>query len=247
MLEKLHELEVYKMFWFVTITPYGRDIEPHVPDKMRVIEDFIKLSNSIGTEKISWRYDPIFISNEYSLEYHIRSFEKIAESLSGHTHSCVISFIDLYEKTKRNFPQAKEVTKAEQIMLAKEFVRIGKKYDITIRGCAEERYLESYGVDVEGCMTQSIIEKVIGMDLNVPKRKPARETCNCLLGSDIGAYNTCGHGCKYCYANYDTYTVRENMILHNPKSPFLVGGSLEGDVIKDAKQKSFIERQIKFF
>ena len=46
-LEVLDEIDKYKQYWFVTITPYGKDIEPNVPDKRQVIESFKKLSNHI--------------------------------------------------------------------------------------------------------------------------------------------------------------------------------------------------------
>lgn len=247
MLPRIHELDEFRQFWFVTITPYGKEIEPHVPAKEKVIEDFKKLSTIIGSEKIGWRYDPIFITDRYTLESHIKSFEKMACELAGYTHDCVISFIDLYEKTKRNFPGVREVTREERCVIAEEFVRIGKKYDIQIKTCVEGQELSKYGVDCSGCMTKPVIERAIGSRLNVPKKKSTRGGCDCLLGNDIGVYNTCGHGCVYCYANYDDKTVRDNMQRHNPKSPFLIGGKMKGDVIRDARQESFINGQLTLF
>lgn len=198
MLPRIHELDAFGQFWFVTITPYGKEIEPHVPPKEKVMEDFKKLSTIIGAEKIGWRYDPIFITSKYTMEKHVESFEKISSVLAGYTHDCVISFIDLYEKTKRNFPGIKEVTKEECSIIGKEFVRIGKKYDIQIKTCVEGQELSKYGVDCSGCMTKPVIERAIGNSLKVPKKKSTRDGCNCLLGNDIGVYNTCGHGCVYC-------------------------------------------------
>ncbi|MDR3597106.1 DUF1848 domain-containing protein [Clostridium sp.] len=247
MLSRIHEIDAFRQFWFVTITPYGKEIEPNVPDKEKVIEAFKKLSDIIGVEKIGWRYDAIFITDKYTLESHIDVFEKMAAKLGGYTHDCVIGFIDLYEKTKRNFPRIKAVTKEEQCIIAKEFVRIGKKYDIQIKTCVEGQELSKYGVDCSGCMTKPVIEKAIGVSLKLHKKKSTRGGCNCLLGNDIGVYNTCGHACIYCYANYDRKTVIDNMKLHNPKSPFLIGGNMNGDVVKEAKQESFIDNQITLF
>ena len=65
-------------------------------------------------------------------------------------------------------------------------------------------------------------------------------------GVDIGAYDTCGHLCKYCYANEDVNLVKENRKKHNPKSPFLIGESMLGDVIHEAEQKSWLDRQLRF-
>lgn len=75
-------LKDYGQYWFVTITPYGRDVEPKVPDKEKVMETFKELSPKVGSHCIGWRYDPIFISDVYPVERHIRDFEKMAANLS---------------------------------------------------------------------------------------------------------------------------------------------------------------------
>lgn len=240
-------LKDYGQYWFVTITPYGTEMEPKVPDKEKVMETFKELSRKVGADCIGWRYDPIFIWGEYSVERHVEDFENMARNLSGYTNTCVISFIDLYQKVLRNFPEVKEVKKAERIELAKEFVRIGKQYGMTIKSCAEGIELEPYGVDCSGCMTVPVFEKAIDCSLEVPKVKGARTECGCLLGCDIGAYNTCGHLCRYCYANYDVKTVMDNKKRHNPKSPLLIGELSKEDVIHEAKQVSWKDMQIKLW
>ena len=239
MLTYLDELDMYKQYWFVTITPYGKDIEPNVPDKSKVIESFKKLSNHIGVDSIGWRYDPIFIGNGFDVSKHIKCFEKIAKELKGYTHNCTISFLDLYEKVKRNAPDIKPPTKEEQIEIAKAFARIGKENDMVIHACCEKTYLSQYGLQCNGCMSQEIVEKAINNTLQPPKRKNLRQECNCLMGNDIGAYNTCGHLCKYCYANANKQFVIQNMKKHDDNSPFLIGRIEPGDKITEAKQKSW--------
>lgn len=247
MFERINEIKEFGQFWFVTITPYGSDIEPNVPKKEKVMDSFSKLSEIVGIDAVSWRYDPIFISEEYTLNFHIKCFEYMAKKLSGVTRQCVISFIDLYAKTKRNFPKVREVSWEEQRIIAKEFVKIGKRYDIKIRACCERKNLEEYGIDVSGCMTKSVLEKAIQCTLDVPKsQKSSRTECNCLLGNDIGMYNTCGHACVYCYANYERRAVMRNKKFHDPNSPFLLGGFQENDKIKEVKQVSWLDEQLSF-
>lgn len=245
MLNRLKELEQFKQLWYVTITPYEEEIEPHVPPAEEVIESLQRLSEELGAKAVVWRYDPVFITEKYSLAFHIKSFEKMAAALTGYTHRSVISFIDLYEKTRRNFPEVREVTMGERRTIGKEFAAIGKKYDIIINSCCEGTYLKEYGIDILGCMTQKIVEQAIGSTLDVPKRKPARPDCDCLLGNDIGMYNTCGHACRYCYANYDQNIVIANMRLHNPKSPLLIGNLQPNDTVHHTKQKSWINNQLR--
>ena len=240
MLKYLDEIDKYKQYWFVTITPYGKDIEPNVPNKEKVIESFKKLSKHIGVNSIGWRYDPIFIGNNFDVNKHIYYFEKIAKELKNYTHNCTISFLDLYEKVKRNAPEIKPPNHEEQIQIAKVFSKIGKENNMVIHSCCEKTYLSQYGLKCNGCMSKEIVEKAIGCNLNPPNsRKNLRESCNCLMGNDIGAYNTCGHLCKYCYANANKGFVIENMKKHNDNSPFLIGGYEDGDKITIAKQKSW--------
>lgn len=240
-------LKPYGQYWFVTITPYGRDIEPNVPEKEKVMEDFKALSAMVGIDCVGWRYDPVFLSEKYGMERHIEDFEKIAATLSGFTKTCVISFIDLYKKVRRNFPEAGTVKPEERIRLGKEFIRIGRKYGMIIKPCAEGNDLEPYGAECGGCMTVETFETALHGKLKAPKRKSPRPECACLMGNDIGSYDTCGHLCRYCYANADVESVRRNMKAHDPKSPFLVGGSMEGDRIHEAKQARWLDDQLSLF
>ena len=251
MLENLEKIDKFNQYWHITITPYEKEIEPNVPPMNDVLESFKYLSKKLGKENVTLRYDPIFINEKYTLEKHIESFEYIINSLSGYTTEAIISFIDLYEKTKRNFPKAREVTKDERLKLGKEFAQIGKKNNITIKTCVEGTELDKFGIDSSGCMTKEVIERAINKNLNIPKQKARNGECYCLLNNDIGEYNTCAHGCLYCYANSNKKLVKRNLKLHDPKSPILIGEIKEDDIIKEMKQKSLIindsTRQTKLF
>ena len=241
------ELNLYRQFWFVTITPYGKVIEPNVIDKPKVIEAFKTLSNKIGKNAIGWRYDPIFYGQGWTKEKHIQEFTKIATALKGYTNFCVISILDLYEKVKRNAPGIYPPSKEEQLKLLKELVKIAKENGMVIKGCYEGEFLSAVGVDCTGCQTKETIENAIGQKLEVPSKKNARGACNCLLGQDIGAYNTCLHLCKYCYANADKDVVLANAKKHNPDSPLLIGNIEKQDKITNATQKSYINKQLSLF
>ena len=251
MFENLEKIDKFNQYWHITITPYEKEIEPNVPPINDVLESFKYLSKKLGKENVTLRYDPIFINEKYTLEKHIESFEYIINSLSGYTTEAIISFIDLYEKTKRNFPKAIEVTKDERLKLGKEFAQIGKKNNITIKTCVEGSELDKFGIDSSGCMTKEVIERAINKNLNIPKQKARNGECYCLLNNDIGEYNTCDHGCLYCYANSNKRLVKRNLKLHDPKSPILIGEIKEDDIIKEMNQKSLIindsTRQTKLF
>ena len=229
----------YGQFWQVTITPYGRDIEPGVPDKQECLETFKKLAELVGKERLVWRYDPIFLSQKYTQAFHARAFEKMATALCGCTDYCVISFIDLFPKVRRNFPEAREVGADEQIALGKQLIEIAARYGITIRTCGEGNVLAAYGAETSGCMTPAIYERALGQPLVFPRFTPSRKECACYLSCDIGAYSTCQHFCRYCYANSNPQAIKQNVALHDPRSPFIIGGPLLGDVIHQAEQRSW--------
>lgn len=207
----------------VTITSYGKDIEPNVPEKNKVIEAFKILSSRVGKEAIGWRYDPIFYGNGFNFERHIAEFENLASALKDYTDSCVLSFLDLYMKVQRNALNIYPSDIEEQKALCQKFTDIAKANGMTVKTCCgSERKWQ--------CMNVRI-----------------RARSNCLLGSDIGAYDSCRHLCRYCYANMDKERVLKNMQQHDPMSPFLIGNSQPGDKVTEAKQKNCRVKQISLF
>lgn len=247
MLPYLDLLQDYGQYWFVTITSYGRDLEPNVPDKHRLLEAFRQLSRKVGKRCIGWRYDPILLTDRYTPEYHLQAFRTMAEALAGFTDTVVISFVDCYPKVMQNFPELQAVPKAVRLQLGQELIRIADRYGMHLKTCAEGEELAPYGADCSGCMKLSDYERAIGKTLHAPRRKGARAECACYLACDIGAYSTCRHFCRYCYANGSRQEVLANCRQHDPNSPFLIGNYEEGDQIHDVPQKSWVEPELSLF
>ena len=245
MLKYMDILKPYHQYWFVTITPYGKEIEPHVPEKTLVMETFQKLSRALNPDVMCWRYDPIIIDHAWTVDCHIESFRAMCDNLAGYTHTAVISFIDLYEKVKRNYPEARSVPFQTQLELTEAFVEIGRQYGMTIKPCGESQALSAVGADCSGCMTQSVFEKAIGQNLKLPTNPNNRKECACYITGDIGAYNTCGHFCRYCYANADRNAVIRPMKQHDPASPLLIGNIQLDDQISEPEQVSWIDPQMR--
>ncbi|MBR0397344.1 MAG: DUF1848 domain-containing protein [Eubacterium sp.] len=245
MLQHMTLLEPYHQYWFVTITPYGKEIEPNVPPVSEVICTFRKFSDIVGPDNMCWRYDPILIDDTWTTERHMQAFSEMCERLGGFTHTVVISFIDLYEKVKRNYPEAKSVPLSTQMILTEAFVRIAGKHHMSVKPCGESRQLEAVGADCSGCMTQKTFETAIGQNLILPPNPHNRRECACYITGDIGAYNTCGHFCRYCYANADRNAVIRAMRNHDPESPLLTSYIRNEDVIHEAKQVSWIDPQMR--
>lgn len=240
----IKDLSKFGIYFFVTLTPYGKEIEPNVPEKSAVIESVRALSDAVGKENVCWRYDPIFVDKTYTAASHMRSFRELAEKLNGVTDRCIISFIDLYEKTKKNFPGVQEVSVSDQKFIAQALSVIARQNNMTIESCAEKVDLTAYGVETGCCISKKIIEHAGNVRLLPVSGHSIRPQCACLPTHDIASYNTCPHGCKYCYANYDNATVAKNIKAHDDESSFLIGGAEPGDILKEAKQKSWRDTQL---
>jgi hypothetical protein len=251
MLEKLAELRDYTYYFQFTITGYGADIECNLPDKNKIIlPAFKKISEIIGADRIIWRYDPIFFNPKYTFDYHIRAFGKIAEILSGYTKKVTISFLDCdYRNVKNNISSLNltQLGYEEQIAIAVEFSKIAEKFGLIIDTCAEKIDLSEFGVTHASCIDIKLFEKILGVQMKSEKDKTQRKECFCNSAIDIGAYNTCLNGCKYCYANYNQKTVFENNFAHNPDSPLLFGDITAEDKITDRKVKSLKIEQLGLF
>lgn len=249
MLNKLEHLKDYKYYFQFTLTGYGKDIEPSLPHKRdEMIPIFQGLSEMIGKEKVVWRYDPIVITDTYSEEYHLKAFHEIASTLNGYCTKVVISFIDFYVKTKKNMTDIETIDRnqKELIDFSAKLAEIARKNDMEIETCAEPIDLSSCGIKHSSCIDKRLIEKIIGSTIKVRKDKNQREECGCVESVEIGAYNTCLNGCKYCYANYSDERVKANRDLYDVHSPILCSKITKEDKITERVVKSIKEEQISF-
>ena len=250
MLNRLDHLKNYQYYFQFTLTGYGKDVEPGLPDKRgELIPTFQKLSGKIGAQKVIWRYDPIFISQHYTMNYHLKAFKEIACSLNGYTRKVVISFVDLYAKTQRNTVglQIEPLTDQGMLEMAEQLVDIAEKYGMTVESCAERIDLQSVGVQHGSCIDKKLVEEIIGCKLIVDKDKNQRTECGCCESVETGTYNTCKNGCRYCYANSSDTVVNENVAAYDVNSPLLCGSVGPDDKITERKVKSLKDNQMSLF
>lgn len=245
-LNRLNELDRFKYYFQFTINSYGKDLEPSVPVKKEIIETFIQLSKLIGKEKVIWRYDPILISEKYTIEYHVKYFESIAKLISPFTEKCVISFIDIYKKCERNLGNTgvRELKEEEIQKISKKLMEISRRNNVLLETCAEEIELDTIGINHNRCIDNVLIERIIQKKINVKKDKNQRRICGCVESVDIGSYNSCKSGCLYCYANFNSQMVKRNVESHSLFSSLLYGKVKEADIIRERKKISIIDKTL---
>ncbi len=249
--KRLGELEDYPFYFQYSLTGYGKDVESNLPDKKEVlIPLFQELSKRLGPHRVVWRYDPILFSQRYPPEYHLRAFEEIARRLEGYGERVVISFVDLYAKTKRGTAWLElwdPPGDGELLEFAGKLAALARKYGFDMESCAEKIDLGPAGVRHGHCIDKALIERIIGCRLTASKDKNQRPECGCFESIDIGIYNTCRNGCRYCYATFNPEQVARQTALYHPDSPLLCSRVEEGDVIHERKVTSLRDAQFSLF
>jgi hypothetical protein len=227
----------YKYYFQFTLTSYDTKMESNVKKKLNIIDTFIKLSDQIGKNKIIWRYDPIIINSQYSINYHTEWFEYLCNKLYNYTEKCVISFIDIkpynFIKDIMKTKYINELNLNEIDTVAKTIHDISQKYNLKIATCSEYIDLDKYGFIHNKCIDDELIKKLFNINVSKKKDTSQRNECKCIVSRDIGTYNTCKHNCVYCYAKKG----HSNSKYYVPNSPLLCGEFLENDKITILKSE----------
>ncbi len=222
------------ILFHVTLTPYKNDIEPSVPPKGKIILAIKELSKIVGIDNLAVRYDPIFLSDKYNIEYHKKAFEKMCTLLDGYVKQIIVSFIDDYKNVRknRNILRYRNFTEEDYKEIGTSFSNSASNHGMTVQTCFENRNLVEYGFKEGECLSHELAYKLTGKTYK--KWKARKEgKCNCAEMVDIGVYNSCKHFCKYCYANFDERTVNDNFNKHNPNSSLLASKLQDDDIIKE--------------
>jgi hypothetical protein len=215
----------YQAFFLYTLTGYGPPLEKFLAPTETLIETFCRLSGLIGSERIAWRYDPILIADEspFTWRDHARRFRQLAQNLEGATHRVIISFTDWYAKTQQHlgaFPWSWHLEPDKQT--AEKFlqwiIECAESHGMTIHLCAKPGFET---VQRGKCIDAEWINQATGKSIRIKRDKGQRPSCLCDESIDIGCYNTCGHGCQYCYATRSHSRARYYRRQHDPEQSFL--------------------------
>lgn len=254
MLPRLAEIVAlgYPFYFQFTLTPYDRDMEQNLPPKETLLKVFQKLSSMLGPERVVWRYDPVILNADLDIEYHVQQFERMATVLEGYTHRCIFSLLDLYPKVRRAMSStlaqvANEVDEAAMGRIAEGFSGTARKHQLRLFTCCESVDLSQYEIKHASCIDQGMIEEILNCKISAKKDANQRPFCGCIESVEIGTYDSCPHGCVYCYGTSSLKTVQKNMGCHDPNSPVLIGGINDKAIIAERKMYSVKDSQLTLF
>jgi len=228
-MKKLIELKNlgYNLFFHYTITGQGRSTERFVSPLEVNINTFQWLAEQFSKEQLIWRFDPIFYTTNKQQTYYLETFELICQQLKGYTHSCYMSFVTYYPKVQKSIKRELhdefpiEINEDEQINLLTKMVEIANKYDMQLYSCCQNHLTAVDGVKKGSCINFPYLKKLFHLDLEL-EQNPTREQCGCYKSYDIGFYNSCPHGCVYCYANISHRSALKNYQSHDASSKFIL-------------------------
>jgi len=245
-----------KFYFNYTVTALPSVFETNL-HKQQAIETLKLLSEIYSPQHINWRFDPIIISNITDRDFYIKAFEKLASQFEGLVQRCYFSFVTEYGKVKRNFEllqRTSGITITDcsadfKIELANELAAIASNYGITMYSCCGD-YLVGENIEKAHCIDGGIIESLFFPQGLQYVQKATRKECGCTESTDIGAYDTCPHGCIYCYANANKQTAYATAARHDPDSAFLALAKSQSDKYLAEIQNSGGEKnnsQLKMF
>lgn len=264
---RLEELRDYDYYFQFTLTGYGREVEPGLPDKETVLlPAFRRLAKQIGSERTVWRYDPILFSDTYTAEWHLDTFGRFADALQGYTKRCVISFADLYVGNRKGMAAIGAAGIRGIVPLAAATASVSKGWTAENIGpfasrlkaaadrngmelvtCAEQADLSEWGIEHGSCIDPKLIEQITGFRMKGKKDPGQRPECGCMQSIDVGAYHTCPCGCVYCYAGGGGAAAERNFRQHRPDSPLLCGRPGPEDEVRERGMPSLKEYQMSLF
>jgi len=210
-----------------TINGYPRVLEQAVVDAAKSVEHVRRLADVYGPRVCVWRYDTIVHSSVTPREFHIETFSHLAKELEGATDEVVISFAHLYQKTLRNMNRAAEdngfvwsdPSDEWKRGLLVELTEIAASHRIRLTVCSQPQLVVP-GTGEARCVDAVRLNE-IGSTAFKAKLKGNRKECGCYESRDIGEYDTCPHGCVYCYAVQNRPVALERFRQHDPESEFL--------------------------
>lgn len=239
-LPRLHEItDRFNTYFHYTITAYGADVEPGVPSIEESMQTLIELSRLVGKGRVAWRYDPVLLTETYTVSRHLETFAHMAKTLAPHINRCIFSFVEMYKKLETHMPEILLLSEEDQDALARGLGSIAAQYGIPIQTCGTNGDYTRYGIHASGCITLDMLGKANGVLFKALKHGGMRQGCHCIQSRNIGTYDTCLNGCRYCYANQNPEKAALNYPYHDPDSPLLLGHLKPTDTVRQGVQKRF--------
>lgn len=212
-----------------TLNDYEAEgLEPSITPLAQRIDTFRRLVDALGMGAAVWRFDPLILTDRINIDTLLEKIASIADALAGYTEKLVFSFADIesYKKVSRNLRQSGIDYREWDEASMREFVsRLSdlnrKNWNFKLATCAEAIDLSEHGIGHNRCIDPELIGRLSPNDAtlqnflyNAKTDRGQRKTCGCILSKDIGTYDTCPHGCLYCYANVSPASALANYKRH---------------------------------
>lgn len=225
-LNEIDQKGIHYYFQYTLNNYENEGFEPNVPLIEKRIETFCRLSEKLGKERVIWRFDPLILTHSLGVDELLEKIRDVGDQIHAFTEKLVISFVDInnYRKVRSNLRNAqvdgREFDSQDMAQFAQGLSALNQSWNLRLSTCGETADLKSYGIEHNRCIDDVLMVRLFQADTRLMsflgyqkgvfpgsddwdymKDRGQRKACGCFVSKDIGMYDSCGHGCIYCYAN----------------------------------------------
>ena len=174
LLDYLHILEERNIKCYIqyTLNDYEAETLEKVPSLEKRIETFKLLVDRLGVGSVVWRFDPLILTNDISMDNLLYKIKNIGDQLKGYTEKLVFSYADiaLYKKVKFNLEKSgipyHEWTTEQMEEFAEKLSIMNKErgWNYSLATCGEEINIRKYGIEHNRCIDGDLITRIAWKD-----------------------------------------------------------------------------------
>lgn len=217
----------HEPFFLFTLMDNPRALDPGCPRPQAALPAFAALAEALPG-RTTWRYDPLVITDKTPPDWHRATFERLCAALAGFTDRVVVSFLEPYRKIAGRMKALAEegyglspLDDAAAVALVRDLRDMAAARGMTLATCCQPEFFAQAGIEVSRCIDPDWIEARTGIRLPRQKDPHQRPRCGCAPSKDIGAYDHCLFGCRYCYATTSFARARQRFADHDPEAESL--------------------------
>ena len=174
LLQHLHILKERNIKCYIqyTLNDYEDEKLEKVPSLENRIETFKLLVEQLGKGCVIWRFDPMILTDNISIDDLLQKIQNVGDQLKDYTEKLVFSYADIaiYKKVKRNLEASGIPFHEWNIIQMEEFadklsaMNRDREWNFQIATCGEKIDIRKYGIIHNRCIDGDLIARLAWND-----------------------------------------------------------------------------------
>lgn len=161
-----------------TLNDYESEgLEKGVPPIQQRIDTFKRLVDKLGLGRVVWRFDPMILTDEISIEKLLDKVKHIGDQLKGYTEKLVFSYADIasYKKVKINLDKNNiryhewDEDSMNEFALRLSAMNKERGWNYVLATCGEKIDIAQYGIEHNRCIDDSLMIRFAWNDSELMK------------------------------------------------------------------------------